>query len=1007
MSFRFMRRVLLPLFCCVLSSVFGVALHAQAPTGGLSGVVTDPSGAAVPKAVVRLTNASGASVDATTTREGLYEFKALAPGTYTLKAVAKNFALFTRDNVQIVAGKVEQLNIGLVIQMEEQSVEVTDTTTKVDVNPANNAGMVVLQGKDLDALSDDPDELQSELQALAGPSAGPNGGQIYIDGFTAGQLPPKESIREIRINQNPFSAEYDKLGYGRIEVFTKPGTDQFHGQVFFTGTTAGFNSRNPFERLPAGTQQPGYDTTQFSVNVGGPLSKKASFFFNIERRDINDLSVVSAQIVDPVSFQIVPFSAVVPNPKTRTNLSPRLDYQISQSNTLSARYQYWHNNETDDLNGGAFNLASLATDSFSTEHTLQLTDTQTISPTMINETRFQYIRSTVNGNPLTTTPAISVAGAFNGGGSTSGKSSATQDRYELQDITYITHGMHSWKIGGRLRDTTDRSSSDASFNGAYSFGSRVDPTVTGCNVPTPPSTCPTISGINAYQITLMGLSQGLTIPQIQQKGGGASFYSLNFNQVGAAAARVNWFDGALFVQDDYKFRPNVTVSFGLRYETQNNLGDHADFAPRLGIAWGIDGNGKNKSPKTILRLGYGIFYDRFTENLVLQQELQNGFIQQQFLIQNPVFFDQNQTILPTNPVFPTTAASTQAIYKPNPHLRTPYIMQTGVTLERQLSKSANLSVTYLNSRGVHQFYSDFTDPLPIPPGQTVAPRPSQINYQFQSEGIFKQNQLIVNGSVRVPTAHGFVKDLSLFGYYALTYANSNTGGPNYFPSIPLNPNADYGRASFDIRQRIFFGGTFGAPYGFRLGLFLIGSSGIPYNITTGQDIFGDGQFNARPAFAACGAGAQPNVRQTALGCFNTLPPAGQALIPINFATGPGRFALNLKLSKTFGFGQKKETAPGGGPGGGGTFGRGPGGGGSRGGGGGDRGGSFGGAPSNYRYNLTFSLNARNVFNNVNLGTPIGNLSSPLFGESNALAPQPFSYAPTANRRVDLQVQFTF
>ena len=126
-------------------------------------------------------------------------------------------------------------------KVQEEKVEVSETTTKVDVNPENNAGAIVMTGKDLESLSDDPDELQSELQALAGPSAGPNGGQIYIDGFTAGQLPPKASIREIRINQNPFSAEYDKLGYGRIEVLTKPGTDQFHGQLFLTGNTAGFN----------------------------------------------------------------------------------------------------------------------------------------------------------------------------------------------------------------------------------------------------------------------------------------------------------------------------------------------------------------------------------------------------------------------------------------------------------------------------------------------------------------------------------------------------------------------------------------------------------------------------------------------------------------------------------------------------------------------------------------------------------------------------------------------
>src|SRR5207247_3166995 len=129
-------------------------------------------------------------------------------------------------------GKTQQLNIGLVIQVEEEKVEVSDSSTKVDVDPSNNAGTVVMKGKDLESLSDDPDELQSELQALAGPSVGPNGGQIYIDGFTGGQLPPKSAILEVRVNQNPFPAEYDRLGYGRIEITTKPGYAQFHGQSY-------------------------------------------------------------------------------------------------------------------------------------------------------------------------------------------------------------------------------------------------------------------------------------------------------------------------------------------------------------------------------------------------------------------------------------------------------------------------------------------------------------------------------------------------------------------------------------------------------------------------------------------------------------------------------------------------------------------------------------------------------------------------------------------------------
>lgn len=985
------------------------AARAQEATGTMRGQVTDPSGAAVPGATVLVTTASGAATTATTNREGIFEVTGLVPGKYGVKVIAEGFTAFERPEIEITTGQTQKLNVSLTIEVQQEQVEVTDTTTKVDVNPANNAGAVVIQGKDLEALSDDPDELESELQALAGPSAGPNGGQIYIDGFTAGQLPPKASIREIRINQNPFSAEYDKLGYGRIEILTKPGTDQFHGQIFVTGNTAGFNSRNPFENLPPGTEQPGYDTTQFSANVGGPLSKKASFFFNIERRSISDLAVVSAQIVDPTTFQIEPFSQALPNPRTRINLSPRLDYQLTPGNTLSVRYQYWHNSETNDLNGGGFNLASLATNSLSTENTVQVTDTQTINPTTINETRFQFIREVQSGTPVTIAPLISVGGSFNSGGSTSGRNTDTQNRYELQNITYITHGKHAWKIGGRVRDTIDEMASNASFNGAYSFGSRVDPTVAGCNVPNPPTSCPTIAGIQAYQITLMGMAQNKTPAEIQAEGGGASFYSLNFNTAGTAAARANWFDAALFVQDDYKFRPNVSVSFGLRYETQNNLGDHADFAPRVGIAWGIDGNGKNKSPKTILRLGYGIFYDRFAENLVLQQELANGLIQQQFLIPSPQFFLPNQPFTPADPGFPTTAGSSQTVYVKNPNLRTPYTMQAGVTLERQLSKFANLSMTYLNSRGVHQFYTNVfpanTPNSPLPAGFN----PNDIVYQYASGGTFKQNQLIVNSSVRLPAARGFIKDLSLFGYYTLNYANSNTGGAGNVPSIPGDISADYGRAAFDVRHRVFFGGTIGAPYGFRLSPFMIVSSGIPFNITTGQDVFGDAQFNSRPAFGTCGSAGQTSVVQTAFGCFDTLPQAGQAVIPVNYVTGPGRFTFNLRLSKTFGFGQKKESTaggPGGGRGGGPAFG---GAGHSPAAhGGGDRGGGMfgGGTPTNNRYNLTFSVNARNLFNNVNFGTPIGNLSSPLFGEANSLAGQPYS-SPTANRRIDLQLQFTF
>ena len=989
-------KVLLAILTVLVAFVLPRPLCGQANTGTLRGQVTDPSGSAVGTATVVVTTPAGGAITANTNRDGIYEVKGLAPGQYSIKVVASGFTAFDQADIGITAGQTQKLDVKLSIETQQEKVTVTDqAAAALDVNPANNAGAIVLQGKDLEALSDDPDELQSDLQALAGPSAGPNGGQIYIDGFTAGQLPPKASIREIRLNQNPFSSEYDKLGYGRIEILTKPGTDQWHGQLFLTGTSSGMNARNPFERLPAGTKPPGYESTQFSGNIGGPLSKKASIFFNYEERNINNLNVVSATIVDPTTFGITPFSEAVPNPDTRINLSPRLDYQVSAGNTLSVRYQFYHQTQDNESVGG-FNLASLATNQTDSENTLQISDTQTLSPRVINETRFQYIHEVANQNPLSTAPMISVSSAFATGGNRTGINDDTQNRYELQNETYMTLGKHSLKYGGRFRATSDNNSTNEAFNGEYSFGKRtLSPAV--CTPTSQNNNCQ-ITPLQAYQITLQGLAANLPFVQIQAMGGGASFYSLATNSVGRANAAIAYFDGAFFVQDDWRLRPNITVSTGLRYETQNNLGDHADFAPRIGFAWGIGAKAKNAAPKMVLRAGYGIFYDRFTADLVLKQQLNNGVVQQQFIVQNPAFFDPNTTVLPSG--FQNSTIAPQTIYQPNANLRTPYTMQTGVSVERQLTKAANVAVTYLNSRGIHAFYTDF-----INANAPGALPPNTILYQYQSGGVFKQNQVIVNSSIRMGTK------LSLFGFYVLNYANSDTSGPAYMPSDPVNIALDYGRASFDYRHRVFLGGSVGLPQGFRLSPFLIAGSGPPFNITTGQDVFGDAQFNARPAPASCSTA--PNIIETKFGCFNVAPTPGQALIPVNNATGPARVVLNLRLSKTFGFGKKKEainTGPAGPSGG--MLGRGPGAG--RGPEGGGRGGGFGGgrgmggfdAASDRRYGLTFAVSARNVLNNVNTAVPIGNLSSPLFGESNGLAGGPYS-SNTANRRIDLQVTFSF
>ena len=964
-------------------AVLGMAngLWAQNNNGSVHGTVTDPSGAAVTGATVMAITPDGQAKSATTNKTGGYEINNLAPGKYTVTVSAAGFADFAQDEINVAAGQSQLLNIPLAIAVEKEKVNVTDEGTAVDTNPAANAGAIILSGKDLDALPDDPDELQTDLEALAGPSAGPNGGQIYIDGFTAGQLPPKSSIREIRINQNPFSAEYDKLGYGRIEIFTKPGTDKYHGQVSVMGNSSAFNSQNPFL---AGTE-PDYHSLQYMGNIGGPLGKKASFFFDAQRRNIDEVSIINAIVPnvnqDPTLAPLFPvvagctdvtcaYSAAVPYPHTRTNLSPRFDYQVSKNNTLTARYQFFRN--TQENNGvGLFSLQQQGYNSTNTEHTVQISDTQVLSTKVINETRFQFLRESNEENPLSTQPSVSVPGAFTTGGSSGGRTTDQQEHYELQNYTSMALGKHFLKFGGRLRVVHDVNTDAGGFNGSWGFQSLAF-----------------FQQELPYQFSINAVPNATTpfIPTVT----------------------VNVVDAGLYVQDDWRVRPNFTVSYGLRFETQNAIHDHGDFAPRVALAWGIGGGGKS-APKTVLRAGFGLFYDRFSEDDVLQATRLNGLTQLQYIAQAPppANPDDPQPPIPgvEYPNIPTPgdlSSSSPTLYRIDPRLHSPYIVQSAVTVERQLTKVANLSVSYLNSRGYDQLFTrNINAPVPLPDSiypisaNDVALRPMRTLenvYQYASEGIFRQNQLIVSSNVRAGTK------LTLFGYYTLNSVKSNTSGG--FPSDQYNLDLDYGSAAYDIRHRVFFGGSISAPYGFRLSPFLVAASGAPYTVTLGKDWNGDSLYNDRPSLGSCGDPLNPE-------CYNMQPVASNARIPINSLTGPTQFTLNLRLSKTFGFGKENGGGAAGGPGGGGRGGSGPRGGGGFGRGpGAGMGAIFGPGNTSHRYNLTFSVNARNVLNRENLAVPIGNLSSPNFGRSVQLAGGPYS-GTAYSRKIELQASFSF
>jgi hypothetical protein len=942
---------------------------AQSTSGSLHGTVTDPSGAAVTKADVLVTGSNGAAIHAVTNQTGGYDVKGLPAGKYGIKVTAKGFSVYEVDGIDVTAGQPQKMDVALSIATEKETVNVSDNAVGLDTSAESNASQMVLTGKDLDALSDDPDELATDLQALAGPSAGPNGGQIYIDGFTGGQLPPKSSIREIRINQNPFSAEYDKLGYGRIEIFTKPGTDQYHGQVSVMGNSSYFNSTSPFA-----TSTPAYDTTQYSANFGGPIGKKASFFLNFERRNIGDNAIVNAFVLDPVTFAQEPYNASVPIPQTRTSFGPRLDFQVTPTNTLSVRYQWWQNVQNNQ-GVGQFSLPSQAYDVTSTENTVQISDTQLIGSKVVNETRFQYQYDRSNQTPFNTAATVNVQGAFVGGGSSGGFNLNSQYHYELQNYTSMLEGKHMFKFGARLRAERSVANANPNFNGTFTFNS-----------------------LDAYQITEQGLAAGWTPAQIRAAGGGAGQFTITY---GTPTVSVNFVDAGLYFSDDWKWKPNFTVSYGLRFETQTDIQDNADLAPRVSFAWGL---GKGPQPKTVLRAGWGVFFDRFSEQYVQQAQVLNGTTQLQYLVNQPNFYPvvppQGSPLLDTAKTFPTQ-------YQIAPNLRAAYTMQFATSLERQVTKNANLTVSYLNSKGVHQFLTrNINAPLPgtydpTNPASGVRPYGAAAGniYQYESEGEFEQNQLIVNANIRVGSY------VSLFGWYTLNFVNANTGGAGSFPNNQYDLAENYGPTSYDVRNRAFIGGTVALPRGWRLNPFMVVSSGIPFNITLGQDYNGDSIFNDRPTFATPNTPGQTIV-VTQWGTFNTTPVAGQTVIPPYYGMGPGRFSLNLRLSKTFGFGP--ETKGGGSGGGGGGGGHGPGGGGGRGPGGfgGGMGGIGLGNATNRRYSLTFSVNARNVFNNINYAPLVGNLSSPLFGQPNAIAGGPYG-SSSAPRKIELQAMFSF
>jgi Carboxypeptidase regulatory-like domain len=1033
----FIRRITtlaLALLLCAGVAAFAQQAPAAAQVGALRGTVTDEFGGLVVGATITLIDTKGAQQAAQTGNDGTYNFNALAPGKYTLNAAAAGFAVFENNEVTISAGKRLTVDVKLSITLSNEQVTIA-AETPISTEAESNASALVIKGTDLDALPDDPDDLSAALQALAGPAAGPNGGQIFIDGFTGGRIPPKESIREIRINQNPFSAEFDRLGFGRIEILTRPGTDKMRGQTFFSFNDESLNTRNPYAPSRAS-----YQARNYGGNLSGPISKKkASFFLDFEKRDSDDNSIINAKVLDPATLNFSAINRSVITPRRHTAFSQRLDYQLNKSNTLVARYSF-ERNKTDNLGVSEFSLdvdpffgVNRTFSSTDTEHAIQLTETAVLSPTVINETRFRFEHNPRESGGDISVPVINVSSSFTGGGASAAPAHNTTNHIELQNYTTFTHGMHSLKAGARVRHVSVTDFSQSGFNGAFIFAGRPAVLANDGSV-----VVPALTSLEQFQLFERN-TPGIAPSQLSISGGNPE-------------ASISQTDYGVFLQDDWRVRPNFTLSGGLRYENQTNISSNVNFAPRMSFAWSPGAGGRQ--PKTVIRGGYGVFYDRFGEGFTLNAIRLNGTNQQQFIVSDPAVIAQFITIDPTTnrPVFRTPDIAALASFRQqlsvrrvDPNIEAPYTLQSSISVERLLPGKITLTTAYINTRSLHLLRSrNINAPL-----NGVRPDPTQGNiFEYESNGVLNQNQLIVFANTRLNPK------FTIFSNYSLGMTKSDTDGAGSFPADNYNLAQEYGRAGIDVRHRFTFGGSFTLPWDLRINPLVIATSSRPFNITTGFDNNSDTLFNDRPAFAT--AASNPAfVKHTVYGDFDLRPAAGTPLIPRNFGHLPGLFTVNLRFNKTFSFGNvggstaaannqqgggNTQTAgnsggrAGGGRAGGGGGGRGAGGGqggpgggpfgaggvfgGGRGGGGGGGqgpGGMFGGGGrADKRYSVTLSLNFNNLLNHNNPGIIVGNLSAPNFGQiisSGGL----FGFGPGGggggrcpdNRCVEAQIRFNF
>ena len=796
-----------PAFCAASSTSSAKPAFASSSATGapafataVSGNVADATGALIPGAQVQLSDAQGKVVKSVTSDAGGdFSLSAVSPGDYTLTVSLSGFQTATQAIHLGANGIPAPLQIKLAVAQSVTEVKVTADSGADITSSDANGDTSVMTSSDLKALPVfDNDYVTAMSSFLDSGDTATAGAGLMVDGVESNRVTVSPSaVQEIHINEDPFTARYYRPGRGQMEIITKPTSDQYHGEFNFLFRDSALNAQNAFA-----PSKPYEQRRIYEGNVTGPVgqSKTTGFLFSFNRAEEDLNAIVNATVPPSETNPTGNLNENVATPTRDTEFSIRLGHKFSDTNNAFITYAFQDSNNTNS-NVGNQTLAEAGVDTEYRENDLILHDDLVLAANKLNQASL-VLESVYN--PTTDVaegPQINVQGNFLGG-SAQADQLRTEYNARLSDTVSWTVGPHSFKFGVNVPHFSRRVMDDrTNEDGTYVFG----PTYAA-------------DGVTVIATALENYQNN--IPFSYSVGQGQVRFVYHQQEVGG------------FFQDQIKLKPRLSITPGLRYDWQNAIpGDTNNFSPRFSFAWAVD-----PKTKTVLRGGGGIYFDRIGSSPILD------LARYQYAKRRVLQISSNQESL----CYPIDACLDPNSLPPSlaqyaPVIRTPYRIYYGLSLERQIGERATITIGGRSQHGVGMFRSvDINAPL-AESDYTVRPNAdfSQVR-QIQSEGTQDGDSLDINYRGRLN------RWFNAFAWYTWSHYDNNTSGIYFFPENQQEPNAEWGRADWDTRQRFGIYGEINGEHLLNLGFGVFAHSGTPYTITTGTDAYGDNLYNTRP-----------------------------------------------------------------------------------------------------------------------------------------------------------------